>query len=94
MADLKIPFLKLLTAKPFQKRPRPNVTVGKLHTAMGRMGNEVELEDLLATLQRMKGQGFANTIPKILLPDELASAQFQIWITPLGRDALHSALSS
>ena len=89
MADLAIPLLKLLTASPFQRRPRPKVTVPKLVKALGRMNVEaVDVPSLVKTLQTVKARGFANTTPKILLPEEIDSAEFEIWLTPLGRDNL------
>lgn len=95
MGDLDIAFLKVLTAKPFQRDPRPKVTIAKLLTALQRMGSpDATFEEVVASLQRTKGRGLSNTSPKILLPDELKEVSFQIWITPLGRDTLHSALSS
>lgn len=94
MADLSTPLLKLLTAGPFQRSPRPKVSVGKLVTALQRMGNaEANQADLVVSLQQVKGKGYANTQPKILLPSELETATFEIWITPLGRDALAAALA-
>ena len=95
MANLTIPFLKMLTAGPFQRKPRPKVNVLKLHKAIQRMGApDAQLDDLLRTLQQLKGRGLANTTPKILLPDEIKVALFEIWITPLGRDALSEAVKS
>jgi hypothetical protein len=96
MADeLVTEFLKLLTAPPFQRTPRPKVTVAKLVTGMQRLGTaEVNEESLIKTLQTAKGRGFANTIPKIILPNELPTASFEIWITPLGRDTVAAAQAS
>lgn len=91
MSDLDKALLKLLTAGPFQRSPRPQVTVAKLVTALGRMKVEnVDQQSLVKSLQTMKARGFANTIPKILLPEEIDTAQFEVWITPLGRSNLAS----
>lgn len=92
--DLEIHFLKLMLAKPFQRSPRPKVTTEKLITALGRMKVEVEEAAFLKTMQTLKGRGFVNTQPKILLPDELKTALFEIWITPLGKTNLSNALSA
>lgn len=95
MADLGISLLKLLTAKPFQRSPRPQVNVQKLTTGIQRMGEpDVTVEQVISALQTLKGRGYANTTPKILMPDELQTASFEIWITPLGRDTLAAALQS
>lgn len=91
MADLQLDLLKLLTMNTFQRSPRPKVTVGKLESALGKIGVVgVTQADLVSALQLTKGRGYANTQPKILLPNELTTAEFEIWITPLGRDYLSS----
>lgn len=93
MADSQTSLLKLLCAKPFQRDPRPKVTLAKLGKALERMEMSMSEQDLITTLQNAKGRGLANTLPKILMADEMATAEFQVWITPLGRQTLEQALA-
>lgn len=89
MGELEKTFLKLLTAAPFQKTPRRKVTVPKLVRALSKMlKTEIDQAEFVAIFLQSKAKGNANTTPKILLPDEIETAEFQIWITPLGRQLL------
>lgn len=92
MADfdpVQMAFMRLLAMKHFPlKTPRPKVTVPKLTEALKRLGTEVPLPQAFETLCNLKGRGIANTEPKIILKEEMSSAQFEVWLTPLGRSEL------
>ena len=60
---------------------------------MQRLGTETTQEALFDNLCTLKGQGLANTEPKIILKEEAGSASFEIWLTPLGRTELARRLS-
>lgn len=89
MADLRLELMKLLAMKHFPlQRPRPQVDIAKLVTALGRLGCETTVEAAFEELITLKGRGIANTEPKIILREELESAKFEVWLTPLGRTEL------
>jgi hypothetical protein len=87
--DLKIALMKLLAMKHFPlRRPRPSVDMAKLVTALGRLGTETDAESAFEVLITLKGRGIANTEPKIIMKDEMDTAKFEVWLTPLGRNEL------
>ena len=89
MADadgMQLALMKLLAMKHFPLRgPRPSVDLPKLITALKRLGTDTDLEEIFAVLNNLKGRGIANTDPKIIDRDEMTTAKFEIWLTPLGR---------
>lgn len=89
MADVRLELMKLLAMKHFPlRKPRPQVDMAKLVTALGRLGCETTAEAAFDELITLKGRGIANTEPKIIMKDEMATAKFEVWLTPLGRTEL------
>jgi hypothetical protein len=81
--------MRLLAMKHFPlKTPRPKVSVPKLTEALKRLGTDVPVAQAFEGLCNLKGRGIANTEPKIIMKEEMSSAQFEVWLTPLGRTEL------
>ncbi len=96
MADeLDLALMKLLSSKHFPLRqPRAKIKLEKLVMALGRMGTETSVDSLFELMNTLKGRGICNTEPKIILKDEVDTATFEIWLTPLGRTELTKRVSS
>lgn len=87
--EVELPLLKMLAMKHFPlKPPRPKLTMAKVVEALKRLQAETDLPTAFEALCTLKGQGLANTEPKIILRDEIESATFEAWLTPLGRTEL------
>ena len=81
--------MKLLTSKHFPlEPPRKKVKLGMLLKLLKKLGVEIEEETAFFELCQMKGTGVVNTNPKIIMKDEIDTAEFEIWLTPLGRTEL------
>lgn len=92
--DLELGLMKLLAMKHFPlKPPRPKLTMGKVVEALKRLGTETTTPPAFEALCTLKGQGLANTEPKIIMKEEMETAQFEAWLTPLGRTELEKKLS-
>jgi len=63
-----------------------------LEKAMLKIGTATNPEELFANLVELKGRGYVNTIPKIILKEEAPTAEFEVWLTPLGRTELQKKL--
>ncbi len=94
-AGLELEMMKLLSMKHFPlKPPRPKLTVQKMVDALKRLGTEAAVQAAFESLCTLKGQGLANTEPKIILKEEMTTATFEAWLTPLGRTELEKAIAS
>lgn len=92
--DLELSLMKLLAMKHFPlKPPRPKLTMKKVVEALSRLGTKTNTPPAFEALCTLKGQGLANTEPKIIMKDEMESAEFEAWLTPLGRTELEKKLS-
>jgi len=95
MADLETALMKMLMAGPWQKNPKgPKLTLARLSEAMGKLGTPVEATAVVEPLQNAKGRGYMNTDPKIILKEEWPTAEFQLWLTPLGKNELQKRMAS
>ena len=92
--ELELALMKLLSMKHFPlKPPRPKLTMGKLAEALKRLGTTAAVPPLFETLCTLKGKGLANTEPKIILKEEMNTASFEAWLTPLGSTELEKRLA-
>ena len=96
MPDLETALMKLLMAGPWQRSPKgPKLGLNKLAEAMGKLGTPVDKPgDVIEPLQNAKGRGFMNTEPKIILKEEWPTVEFQLWLTPLGKNELEKRMNS
>jgi hypothetical protein len=86
MADLELSLMKMLLQSPWQKAPKgPKITLGKMSEALGKLGTPLAAEAIVEPLLNVKGRGWVQTDPKIILKEEWPSAEFQLWLTPLGK---------
>lgn len=91
--DVQLGLMKLLSTKHFPLRaPRRSVKLEMLEKAMLKIGTATNSEELFANLVELKGRGYVNTIPKIILKEEAPTAEFEVWLTPLGRTELQKKL--
>jgi hypothetical protein len=89
MADLELPLMKMLQMGPWQKVPHgPKITLARIAEAMGKMGTAVAAPAIVEPLLNVKGRGWVQTDPKIILKEEWPTAEFQLWLTPLGKTEL------
>lgn len=92
MADYdanQLALMRLLAMKHFPlKTPRPKVGIPKLTEALKRLGTDLPVDLVFEILCNLKGRGIANTEPKIIMKEEMHTAQFEVWLTPLGRTEL------
>lgn len=89
MADLETALMKILASGPWQKAPRgPKLGLAKLAEALTRLGTQSQPNDVIEPLQTVKGRGWVQTDPKIILKEEWPTAEFQLWLTPLGKTEL------
>ena len=92
--ELELALMKLLAMKHFPlKPPRPKLTMGKLVEAIKRLGTTTTVPPLFDTLNTLKGRGLANTEPKIIMKEEMTTATFEAWLTPLGNTELEKRLA-
>lgn len=92
--ELELALMKLLALKHFPlKPPRPKLGMAKLQEALKRLGTTAEVQPLFEALCTLKGKGYANTEPKIIMKEEMTTAQFEAWLTPLGHTELEKRLS-
>ena len=92
--ELQIGLMKLLSTKHFPlQRPRTKVKMDFLLKLLAKIGCETTVEPAYMNLNELKGKGYANTEPKILMKDEIATAEFELWLTPLGRTELQKRLA-
>jgi hypothetical protein len=93
--EIETELLKLLSTKHFTKTPRPKVGLKKLAEALNRLGvTGVSAEALVEPLLALKGRGYAQTEPKIILKEEFPTAEFEVWPTPLGLSELARRLEA
>lgn len=91
--EVQLALMKLLSTKHFPLRaPRRSVKLEMLEKAMLKIGTATTTEELFANLVELKGRGHVNTIPKIILKEEAPTAEFEVWLTPLGRTELQKKL--
>lgn len=91
--EVQLGLMKLLSTKHFPLRaPRRTVKLDMLEKAMIKIGSPATSEELFANLVELKGRGLVNTIPKIILKEEALTAEFEVWLTPLGRTELQKKL--
>lgn len=91
--EVQLGLMKLLSTKHFPLRaPRRSVKLEMLEKAMLKIGTATNPEELFANLVELKGRGYVNTIPKIILKEEAPTAEFEVWLTPLGRTELQKKL--
>ncbi len=91
--EVQLGLMKLLSTKHFPLRaPRRSVKLEMLEKAMSKIGASTTSEELFANLVELKGRGYVNTIPKIILKEEALTAEFEVWLTPLGRTELQKKL--
>jgi hypothetical protein len=92
--EVQIGLMKLLASKHFPLRaPRRKVNMVQLTKAMAKIGNPVDVTALFDNMVELKGRGYVNTIPKIIMRDEIETAEFEVWLTPLGRTELLKKLA-
>ncbi len=97
MADdaIQLSLMKILASKHFPlQAPRPKMKLAKLVAALSRLGTEASIDAAFVELCELKGKGWVNTDPKIILKDEVDTAEFEVWLTPLGRTELGKKLSA
>ena len=93
MADIELALMKMLMAGPWQKAPKgPKLKLEKLAEALGKLGTPVQPADVVEPLNTAKGRGYMNTEPKIILKEEWPTAEFHLWLTPLGKNELQKRL--
>lgn len=96
--DLELAIMKMLTAGPWRRAetPRgPQLGLTKMAEALGKLGTPGVAPDMIIEpLQNVKGRGWVQTDPKIILKEEWPTAGFQLWLTPLGRTELERRLAS
>jgi len=91
-ADLQIGLMKLLAMRHFPaKPPRPKLGMAKITEALKRLGTETTPEAAFDALCVLKGQGMAQTDPRIIEKAEIDSATFEVWLTPMGRTEAEKA---
>lgn len=91
--DLQLALMKLLSTKHFPlQAPRPKLKLEKVCKALERLGSTTDVGTAFENLNELKGRGFVNTEPKIILKDEIDTAEFEVWLTPLGRTELGKLL--
>jgi hypothetical protein len=93
MADIETTLMKLLQAGPWIKNPKgPKVGLAKIAEALSKLGTSCQATEIVEPLQTCKGRGYMNTEPKIILKEEWPTAEFQLWLTPLGKTELQKRL--
>lgn len=95
MADeaIQLALMKILASKHFPlNKPRPEIKLAKLIAALKRLETETTLDAAFVKLCELKGIGWVNTEPKIILREEVDTTPFQVWLTPLGRTELGKKL--
>ena len=90
MADIELALMKMLTAGPWQKAPKgPKLGLPKIVEALGKLGTPgVKPDGMIEPLQNVKGRGWVQTDPKIILKEEWPTVEFNLWLTPLGKTEL------
>jgi hypothetical protein len=94
MADtIEMALMKMLMTGPWQKNPKgPKLQLAKLAEALGKLGTPCQPTDVIEPLNTNKGRGFMNTEPKIILKEEWPTVEFNIWLTPIGKNELQKRL--
>lgn len=91
--EVQLSLMKLLASKHFPlQSPRRKVKVDVLEKAVAKIGTPAPAGVLFENLVELKGRGYVNTIPKIILKEEVHEAEFEVWLTPLGRTELQKKL--
>jgi hypothetical protein len=94
MADLELALMKMLTAGPWQKAAKgPKLGLAKLAEALGKLGTPAKPDAIVPALQNVKGPGWVQTDPKIILKEEWPTVEFNLWLTPLGKTELEKRTS-
>jgi len=92
---VQLALMKLLATKHFPlTAPRKKVKMDRLVEAIKRIGTETEITVAFENMCELKGRGLVNTTPKIIMKDEIDTAEFEVWLTPLGRTELERKLTS
>ena len=92
--ELQLGLMKLLSTKHFPLRsPRPTIKLEKLIAVLERIELTATKTELFDNMNELKGRGHVNTQPKIILKDEIEDAEFEVWLTPLGRTELAKKMS-
>lgn len=93
--EVQLSLMKLLATKHFPlKGNRRKVKMDVLVTAVGKIGTATKPEVMFENLCELKGRGLVNTVPKIIMREEADTAEFEIWLTPLGRTELEKKLTA
>jgi hypothetical protein len=91
---LQLGLMKVLATKHFPLQgQRPKIKMAKLISVLERIEITTETNVLFDNFNELKGRGYVNTNPKIILKDESETAEFEIWLTPLGRTELQKRLA-
>ena len=91
-AELQGALVNLLAMRHFPpKPPRPKLGMKKITEALRRLGTETNPEDAFDALCILKGRGLAQTEPRIIEKGEIGSAEFEVWLTPMGRTEAEKA---
>ena len=94
-AEVQLSLTKLLATKHFPlQKPRRKVKLEVLVKAVAKIGTAASSQEVFVNLNELKGRGHVNTEPKILLKEEAETAEFEIWLTPLGRTELKKKLAA
>ena len=93
--ETELAIMKMLQAGPWKKEPRgPKLGMAKVIEALGKLGTPGLKQDTVVTaLQNVKGPGWVQTDPKIILKEEWPTVEFQLWLTPLGKTELEKRLN-
>lgn len=93
--ELQLGLMKLLATKHFPLRsPRPTIKLEKLIAVLARIEITASTDECFDNLNELKGRGYVNTQPKIIMKDEIDTAEFEVWLTPLGRTELRKKLGT
>ena len=88
-ADSEMSLMKMLQMSPWQKVPRgPKISLARISEALGKMSTPVPVDGIVEPLLNLKGRGWVQTDPKIILKEEWPTVEFQLWLTPLGKTEL------
>jgi hypothetical protein len=92
--ELQLGLMKLLSTKHFPlSHPRPKIKFPKLIAVLERIKVTAVQDEVFDNLNELKGRGLVNTNPKIIMKDEISEAEFEIWLTPLGRTELQKRMA-
>jgi hypothetical protein len=92
---LETALMKLLMVGPWKTQQKgPKLGLNKLGEALGKLGTTVQPPAIVEPLLNTKGRGWIQTDPKIILKEEWPTAEFQLWLTPLGKNEIAKRLGT